>query len=225
MSEPTPEHAPEPGEITGRNGMVLVRVGNRTYPAKSVAQCRTCRSKYRSQIEQGLIGGMTYQSVMSELVDPFDDHSPLGTPGYQSVLGHVNRGHMPVPFSAQRRILEQRATEIGRSVEKGEQLLLDSVSVSRTIVQRGFELMNTGELQPSMNDLMKALQLQATVEGGSGGMDEEAWREALIAYMEIVQRNVSAEVFRQIGKEMGESPVLQKIALRRRDTVAGEIEA
>lgn len=225
MTEQTPPPPAEPGEVTGRDGMMLVRVGNRSYPAKYVSQCKTCRSKYRTQIEHGLINGMTYQMVLDELVEPFDDHSPLGPPGYQSVLGHVNRGHMPVPFSTQRRILEQRAKEMGKSVKEGSKALLDAVAVSRTIVQRGFEMMSNGEIQPSMNDLMKALQLQASIEGDGDGLDEEAWREALIAYMEIVQRNVAAEVFQRIGKEMAESPVLQKIALRRRDTVAGEIEA
>lgn len=221
MSEPLPEGI-EPGEI-GPDGIMLVRVGDRSYPAKHVKQCRTCRSKYRTQIERGVISGMTYQAIIAELVEPYQDHSPLGTPSYQSVLGHVQRGHMPVPYSAQRKLLEQRAEEIGRSVEEGERLIVDPVSVNRTIVQRGFELLASGELRPSMGDLIKALQLQQLAEAGSDGVDEDAWRDAFITYMEIVQSHVSAEVFQQIGRAMAKSPVLRDIAVRR-STVRGEIE-
>lgn len=204
---------------------MLVRVGNQAYPAKHVKQCKTCRSKYRTQIEQGVIGGMTYQSIIDDVIAPYDDHSPIGSPTYASVLAHVKRGHMPIPFSHQRRIIEERAEEIGRSVEQGEKLLIDSVTVGRTIIQRAFELMNSGEIQPTMGDLLKALQLQQSVEGTrTPGVDEETWREAMIAYMEIVQRNVSSETFQAIGREMAQSPVLQQIAVRRRETVAGQIE-
>lgn len=227
MSEAEAERPPEAGEITGRDGLMLIRVGNRQYPAKQVAQCRTCRSKYRAQIEQGIIGGMPYQMIYDEMIEPHEDHSPIGPPSVQSLMTHVRRKHMPVPFSVQRRIIEQRATELGRSVEEGEQLLVDSVAVHRTVIQRGFEMLNAGEIAPSMNDLMKALQLQAAVDSdkNSGGVDEEVWREGLIAYMEIVQRNVSAEVFQRIGHEMAQSPVLQELAMRRRQTVMGQVES
>lgn len=219
------EAIPEPGEITGRDGVMLVRIGNHTYPAKQVTRCKTCQSKYRTQIEKGIIGGMTYASIISDLIEPFDDHSPLGAPTYQNVLTHVRRGHMPIPYATQRRIIEGRAREVGKSIEHGEQLIIDSVSVGRTIVQRGFELLNNGEIQPSMGDLMKALQLQQVVEGGKDGeLDEETWREALITYMEIVQRNVAPDIFQRIGREMAASPVLQEISLRRRQTVPGEIQ-
>jgi hypothetical protein len=202
-----------------------IRVGDRTYPAKHVPQCRVCRSKYRGDIERGIISGLTYQSIISDLVDPFEDHSPLGTPNYQSVLRHVRNKHMPVPFSIQRQVIEERAAELGRSVEEGERLLVDSVAVHRAVIQRGFERMNNGEIQPTMGDLMKALQLQAAVEADQdSGVDEEAWRDALIAYMEIVQRNVDHQIFEKIKREMATSPALKAIAERRQRTIAGEVE-
>jgi hypothetical protein len=219
------EQNPAPGEI-GRDGVMVVRVNGRSYPARHVAQCKTCRSKYRTQIERGIIGGMTYQSIIDDLVEPYDDHSPLGAPGYQSVMGHVRNGHMPMPYSLQRRILEKRASEMGKSVEQGESLIVDTVAATRMIVQRGFELMNNGDLQPSMGDLLKALQFQSSLEADKEqALDEEVWRDALIAYMDIVQRNVDPEVFQRIGREMARSPALQQIAMRRRGTVAGEIES
>lgn len=220
MSEGAPEETTEDS-----GGVMLVQVQGRTYPARHVKQCRTCRSKHRAQIEQGLIGGMTYQAVVNELVEPYDDHSPIGAPGYQSIMGHVRRGHMPMPYSIQRRLIEERADEMGKSVEAGMESLADSTAILRTIVRTGFEMINQGELRPSMGDLMKALQLQAALEGErEGGMDEEAWRTALITYMEIVQHSVAPEVFQRISREFAASSVMKEAMSARQGTVAGELE-
>lgn len=217
MSEQTTEE-------TG-DGVMLVQVQGRTYPAKHVKQCRTCRSKHRTQIEQGIIGGMTYQAVVNDLVEPYDDHSPIGPPGYQSIMNHVRKGHMPMPYSIQRRLIEERAEEMGRSVEEGMESLADSTAILRTIVRTGFEMVNQGDLRPSMGDLMKALQLQAVLEGErDDGVDEEAWRTALITYMEIVQRSVAPDVFQQISREFAASPVMKKAMSSSHGTVAGELE-
>jgi hypothetical protein len=136
MSEIESEEQLQP---SGRDGVMLVRVGGRDYPAKQVKQCRTCRSKYRTQIEQGIIGGMTYRAILANLVDPFDDHSHLGAPSYTSIQRHVSQKHMPLPFSTQRKIIEDRAAELGKSVEEGEALLIDSISIHRSLIQKGFE--------------------------------------------------------------------------------------
>ncbi len=221
MSEVASEEALQP---SGRDGVMLVRVGNRDYPAKQVKQCRTCRSKYRTQIEQAIIGGMTYRAILTDVVEPYDDHSGLGAPGYQSIQTHVSKKHMPLPFSTQRRIIEDRAIELGKSVEEGEALLIDGISIHRALIQKGFDRLNNGEIQVGMADLLKALQLQQAAEGGRDlALDEDVWRDALMEYMSIVRRNVNAEVLQKIGRELTESPILQKITQRRGQTVSGEI--
>lgn len=208
-----------------RERTILVRVGGKTYPAKEVPQCRTCRSKYRPQIEQGLISGMTYQVAVRELIDPYDDHSTLGTPSYQSLLNHVNKGHMPMPYVMQRRMLERRAEELGRSIEEGKDSLADPLAIIRSIVQTGFDMVSRGDLRPSMSELLKALQLQAAIEGGGEENTEDTWRTALITYMEIVQQNVSPEVFQRISRAMASSPVMKEAMTSRQGTVAGAIES
>ena len=221
MSEIESEEQLQP---SGRDGVMLVRVGGRDYPAKQVKQCRTCRSKYRTQIEQGIIGGMTYRAILANLVDPFDDHSHLGSPSYTSIQRHVSQKHMPLPFSTQRKIIEDRAIEMGKSVEEGEALLIDSISVHRSLIQKGFERLNNGEIQVGMADLLKALQLQQAAEGvKDSGLDEDIWRDALMEYMSIVRRNVDTAVLQRIGRELAESPILQQITQRRGQTVSGEI--
>lgn len=222
MSEIASEEVLEP---SGRDGVMLVRVNGRSYPAKQVKQCRTCRSKYRTQIEQAIINGMTYRSILNNVVLPYDDHSDLGKPGYQSLQTHVVKKHMPLPFSTQRRIIEDRAIELGKSVEEGEALLVDSITIHRALVEQGFRRLNNGEIQVGMTDLIKVLQLQQATEAGRDGnnLDEDIWRDALMEYMSIVRNNVTADVLQRIGRELAESPILQRINKGRGRTVSGEI--
>lgn len=203
-------------------------IGGRRYPIKTVSTCRTCRSVHRPEIEQAIILGMTYKRIMDELVDAYDHHSPLGRPDRMSLTAHVQLRHMPTPFSVQRDVIEDQARKLGKNIEEGEALLTDSLTIFRSIVQRGYERMNKGEIEPSMSDLLKAAQLQHVVESAQvKGQDDddgvEMWREALVEYMTIVQRSVTSEQFQQIGLEMSKSPTLQAIS-RRRSQIPGQIE-
>ena len=209
----------------GPDGVVVIRVGDREYPAKYVRRCLTCRSKYRSQIEQAVLAGLTYRSIVETVVEPYDDHSPLGPPSQRSVFNHVSRHHMALPYSLQRKIIEKRAEELGRSVEAGEETMADAVAIHRVVMQRALERLSQGEIQPSMGDLIKVLQLQSATGAKEASVEvtDEVWREALIEYMAIVQRNVSGEVFQRIGREMASSPALKAISARRQ--AAGEISS
>lgn len=204
--------------------MIMVRVGGRDYPAKRVRQCRTCRSKYRPVIEAAISSGLTYEEIHRRTVEPYEDHSLLGPPDFKQIQRHVANGHMPLPHTAQRRIVEKRAEELGRSIEVGEDVLVDNVTAIRSIIQMGFERLQTGELAPNMRDLMQALQLQAQIdkEHGEGGLDEEVWRDALIAYMSIVRDVISVEQTEEIKRRMASSPVLKAIA-ERRNQAAGSL--
>lgn len=195
----------------------MVRVGNRTYPAKRVRQCRTCRSKYRPVIEAAITSGLPYEEIHRRTVAPYEDHSLLGPPDFKQIQRHVANGHMPLPHTAQRRIIEKRAEELGQSIEIGEDVLVDNVTAIRSIIQMGFDRLQSGELEPSMRDLMQALQLQAQIdkEHGEGGLDEEVWRDALIAYMSIVRDVVSPDAMEEIKSRMANSPILKAIADRR----------
>lgn len=211
----------------GSTHVSFITIAGRRYPTKTVARCFTCQSVHRPQIEQALILGLSYRRILEDLVEPFDHHSHLGPPTRMSLTTHVRKRHMPTPFSVQRDLIEERARATGKSIEEGEELLTDSLTIFRSIVQRGYMLMNEGVIEPTMADLLKAAQLQQMVEAaqasrGDTGDDVEAWREAMIEYMAIVQRSVSPEQFQRIGLEMSQSPILQAISRRRQ--VAGAIE-
>jgi hypothetical protein len=208
--------------------LTFIEVRGRRYPTKHVRNCKTCRSIHRQEIEAALINGDTYASVVRNVAEQFDFHSPLGTPTYNSILAHTRRGHMPLPYLAQRRAIEARAKELRKSVEDGEHNLLDGQLIAHAVLQRGYEMLNTGALNPSMKDLLEAARLErdiAALQSDTDQMGEDAWREALTAYMDIVRQHVPAQVFQQINQAMALSPALAKISQRRAvPAVQGKVE-
>lgn len=211
---PVPELSEE--ENRGRTETTFIQVGERLYPVKHVHNCKTCRSSHRVQIEIAVINGLSYKQIMEDYIEPFDDHSPLGTPTYQGLLTHIRRKHMAAPYTTQRRLLERRAQELGRSIEESEELLHDSVGALRAVVQRGFERMNSGQIDPSISDMIRAAQLEsALVASVDGETDTSQWKQALIAYMTAVKNNVAPEVFRRISEEVRDSPVMQQVFERK----------
>lgn len=205
--------------------LTYIEVRGRRYPTKHIKNCKTCRSIHRHEIENALIGGSTYASVLKDVVETFDFHSPLGAPTYQSVLTHARKGHMPLPYLTQRRAIEARAKELRKSVEEGEDNLLDGQLVAQAVMQRGYELLNSGEITPNMRELLEAARLErdiAAVQTETDQMNEDAWREALTAYIEIVRQHVSPQVFQQINQAMAVSPALVKISQQRKAMPAVE---
>lgn len=208
--------------------LTYIEVRGRRYPTRHVPNCMTCRSIHRHEIEAALINGQTYASVVRDVAEQFDYHSPLGTPTYNSVLSHARRGHMPLPYLVQRRAIEARAKELRKSVEEGEHNLIDGQIVARAVMERGYEMLNSGSLAPSMRDLLEAARLErdiASLQSEDGQMTEESWRAALTAYIEIVRQYVSPQVFQQINQAMAVSPALAKISQQRRSpqTVEGRV--
>lgn len=205
--------------------LTYIQVRGRRYPTKHVHNCKTCRSVHRHEIENALINGYTYASVMRDVVGAYEYHSPLGVPTYNSVLTHTRNGHMPLPYLAQRRAIESRAKELRKSVEEGENNLLDGQLVARAVMQRGYEMLNSGEITPNMRELLDAARLErdiSAIQSETDQMGEDAWREALTAYIEIVRQHTPPQVFQQINQAMALSPALAKISKQRKAVPAVE---
>lgn len=188
--------------------VIMVDVGGRQYPMKTVPQCRTCMSPYRLEIEQAILEQHSYMSIANTLVDRQPGRLP--NPGHQSIRFHVVNGHMPVGPTAERALVERRAEQIGRSIEDYTSGLADYATVNEIIIQRGMERIARGELQPSMSELLTAIRNQHTIEATSNdGLDSAAWQEALVAYLEVAQKFIPADQMQAYGQALANHPVLR----------------
>lgn len=190
------------------SSMVMTKIGGREYPLRSVPTCKTCQDPNRLWIENELIRGASYASIARALENmPAGD---LGHPNAEGISNHIERDHLPVGVATQRRLIERRAKEIGRSIETEQGTLVDYVTVNQMIVSRGFERMQAGEITPDLGDVINASKFLHTVEQASGGeLDEQAWRDAMLAYMEVATEFIPPERFAAYGQALSQHPVLR----------------
>jgi hypothetical protein len=220
---PAPESRP--------GSMVMIDVHGMQYPLKTVTQCRTCMSPHRRMIENSVLEGHSYKTIADSL-----EGLPLGPrnwphPNWSSVRNHVRSNHMPIGPTTERALIERRSKEIGRDLETHTEAVVDYQGVNEMIVQRGMAAMARGELKVSMGDLLRAISNQHTFAmAAEGGLDAEAWQDALMAYMDVVNDLMPPDRMEEFGRRLANHPVLQKLAMRSstpaiEGEVVGEIEA
>lgn len=199
----------------------MIRVGGVDFPMKRESHCHVCLSPHRMEMERGLIAGYSYRSIIESIEGL--DHQGKAVPDVESLKGHMSRGHMPLPQVSQRKAIERRAEEIGRSIETDEEPLADPSAVIDTIIQHGFERIARNELRPNTSELIGALKLRLQIDqaNNADGVDQETWRAALMTMMEIFQRRLPSELWQGCLAEFAQHPVLRAMSTR---TVPGEIE-
>jgi hypothetical protein len=206
------------------SSMVVTRIGGRDYPLRSVPTCFTCQNVNRITIENDLIKGYSYTVIARGLAD-----TPVGRmphPTARQISDHVKNGHLPIGVSSQRRLIERRAQEIGKSIEDSEDTLVDYLTVNQMIVQRGFERMQDAEIEPDMADLIAASRFLYQVEqSAGGGLDENTWRDALMAYMETTREFIPQERWAEYGAAMNANPILKAMAKAAEQKAIGGAEA
>lgn len=191
-------------------GVVMIEVNGQKYPMRTVPQCRTCMSPYRLEIEQAVLEQRSYQKISDAVADREPGHLP--NPGSQSIRDHVNKGHMPIGPTAERALVEARAKEIGRDIESYASGLADYRSVNQIIIQRGMDRLARGELKPTMPELLAAIRQEHAMESTSEeGVTQEAYQQAIIAYMEVAQQFIPQEHFQAYGQALARHPVIRAL--------------
>lgn len=215
VSPAVPPPRQRPGSV------VMVDVGGRQYPMKTIAQCRTCMSPYRLEIEQAILEQHSYMSIAMAVVDRAPGRLP--NPGHQSIRDHVLKNHMPIGPTAERALVEERAKTIGRNIEDYASGLADYASVNKIIVQRGMDRLARGELQPSMSELLTAIRMQHAIEATTEeGLDSAAWQEALVAYLEVAQQFIPPDKMQAYGQALANHPMLRAMMTGTREPKALE---
>jgi hypothetical protein len=210
---------------TTPGSMVMVSVNGQQYPRRVVSQCHTCMSPYRLEIERYLIEGHSYQGIADTVAGwPVKPNQRWRHPVAVGIRHHVVSKHMPLGPTAERALIEQRSQEIGRSLEDYQSSLVDHVAANQIVIQRGMARMASGALEPSMSDLMTAIRNQQAIEqAAEGGVDSAAWQEALVAYMEVAQKFIPAELLHAYGNALSQHPVLRAMMTKKPAAIEGEI--
>lgn len=94
--------------------MVLVRIGDKVYPAKTSSTCRTCQHPKRAAIEAWYLGGYRWRAILRQLEE---QPSPLGEMTEKALRYHFEH-HLPIEAKAQQAIIERRAAQLGDAIDE-----------------------------------------------------------------------------------------------------------
>ena len=202
----------EPVSVRGAGASVVTyRFGGREYPMKTVARCVVCMSPYRFDIEEHVVAGRTYKRI-AEMVEGYGEEFAVSS---RNISDHYYNGHMPLELASTRQVIEDRARKVGKRIEDGLEALVDGVTLMEAVVQKTFEGIAKGQIEPGVRDGLRAAKLLADMgEYDGASVDQQAYVEAFMVYQEEAQRIMGDEAFAKFGEALGANPVLRALAAR-----------
>lgn len=187
--------------------MASYSLGGHTYPMKTVAQCKTCASPHRMEIEQQIIKGRTYRRILEE-VQHLDPDSDLSV---HSLKTHFERGHMPMETEVVRRTLERRARERGQPMDEAAETVVDGVGFAQVVLAKTLEGIASSKTTPTVADGLAAAKLIEQFGDADQASTEADYVEAFIVYYETVQAMMTEEQFEQFGRRLASNPTLRRL--------------
>jgi hypothetical protein len=130
------------------------------------ARCKICTAEdpakalphgalVRSTVDDLLVRGATYSSVLAAIEPLVADWPTSRRPSYASVRRHALR-HLRADAAAVGTILERRAQEADVMVTVGTGPIVTMAGLLETIRQKGFEAIATGMVVPRVRDTLEA---------------------------------------------------------------------
>jgi hypothetical protein len=183
---------------------VVYRVGGTDYPMRVVGRCQTCRSIHRPEIENLILMGYSWSTISEHLPGT----SRLSS---DSIRWHYDQGHMPLPESLRRAVIERRARMQRLSSADNAAPLIDPWLVTHDIMQRGYERMVTGQIAPDMKDTLAAAKALVEIEDRT--KETQAINEdAVLAIIEGARSYMTPEGWMKFMWELRENPAMNMLA-------------
>lgn len=199
--------------------VVRVKIGNRIVDARKIKSCLTCNHPARMAIEELLLHGESYQSIVrrysgveytvagrKQILPKFD---------YQALRAHYKNGHMPLEAAVVRDLIEKRATEVGSNYEEMGERFVDRVLFAQMVVAKGQQRLVAGEIQPDVKETLAAAKFLQDVEDASKGAEgTEVWAQAMEVYFTVARQVMNDETWGRFVTLLDSNAILRGIAKR-----------
>ena len=199
-----------------RSSVIQVKVGSRSYNMVENRNCGVCMHPGRFQIEAKILLNFGWTAIsrhVSDLnsakVDGSQEDWYALTPA--QIKKHYENGHCP-DGNVSRALVEERAKKRGIELSEATTGFVDHVIVQEAILQRGFELLIEGKIEPDAKDLLMASKLRGDAEAtNTDNGTVEQWQEFMGIYFSAVQTVVSRDQWDEIVREIQKHPVFSQV--------------
>lgn len=188
-------------------GMMVYRIGGHTFSRNFRSGCRVCSSELRDDIEIKIASGVHYTTIAQGLPEDCGLEA-------KHLSAHFRGNHMPLRQAAVRRIMDDRQAELGKALEDGVDQIADHVSLARVVVNRSFQAIAEGRLEPTVADGIAAARILQQTGVNDEETDKASYVQAFVIYMQNAQRIMSPEQFVAFGQSLSVDPVLKGLVAR-----------
>jgi hypothetical protein len=198
-------------------GLATVNLGGREYALTGSVACRVCGSKHRRAIEEGLVCGEPYRTILDRL-DATEGLTP------RHLADHFRRHLKPViETEAIERVRERAARAVEDRLEPvigvTADILDDRLRLARRIVKRVDQRLTNGDVEPGIRDGLDALSLIAKYEPtGDDVFDTETAMQGFLAYMRATEAvlqeyapHAGREALVDLSRRLGADPVMRRL--------------
>lgn len=208
--------------------LVQMKVGGVIRDMVYEPRCKVCNHPSRFSIEEKLVMGHKYIEIaraMSELRNQKPDGEIENWPELEArnIKHHYQQGHVPLDNEMLAEFSKRRAEELGVEYEEAMIPVVDHVVVQKAILQRGYEALAKGDIQPDVKDTLAASKLLSDRDKELANHSTvEEWQEFMSLYFQAVRATVQPDQWTQIVRAIQSHPVMRAMDARRQIEAAKE---
>jgi hypothetical protein len=189
--------------------VTMIRQGNTYVPLYYNSRCKVCRSDCRFEVERGLMTAVTYPAILNSLPD--------GTGlNVDNIKKHYRNGHLGLQRTVTRRIVEQRAAEIGKSADSEADLIADQITLARMVVQRATEKLGAGEVDVTIADGLAAAKLLEAANYSEDEANNAIYSEVFLVFYDTLRKTSTPDVWSRFDKAIRTNPMVTALLKRAR---------
>jgi hypothetical protein len=152
-------------------------------------RCSVCKCKYRRSIDQLLVMGVPFSEVARQFEEEGIER--------RSLANHKKR-HLNVEQAAIRRVIEEKARQIGEDVDNTKRFLLTRKGYMEVAMMKSFQAIVDGTLTPEPRDVVHMIALMEKMEKDTTLNQVDEMIRDFNAFTQAVKEHVPKDMYDKI---------------------------